>query len=104
MWALPVKRATLSLDVGSIQCRQQSCIFEIGTTCRSAVTAASSCCAACERGSSMRALPAAPLARPSTVSLVLVSPSTVICERQDIFAGKVRRQVWSRSMSSVLVS
>jgi len=47
--------------------------------CSSAVTAASSWAASSERGSTMGALPAAPLASPSTVSLVLVSPSTVIC-------------------------
>ena len=43
------------------------------------MTAASSCCASALAGSRMSALPAAPLARPITVSFVLVSPSTDIC-------------------------
>ncbi len=50
-------------------------------TCSSAVTAASSCAASGEPASAMGAPPAAPLARPITVSLVLVSPSTDICAR-----------------------
>ena len=47
------------------------------------MTAASSCAASGLSGSLMRAPPAAPLARPSTVSLVLVSPSTVIYRGQN---------------------
>jgi len=58
-------------------------------TCSSAVTAASSCAASGEPASAMGAPPAAPLARPITVSLVLVSPSTEIC------APAARRQRWA---------
>ena len=46
---------------------------------RRAVTAASSCWASGLAASEMRGAPEAPLARPITQSLVLVSPSTVIC-------------------------
>ena len=38
----------------------------------------------------MTAPPAAPLAKPSTVSLVLVSPSTVICKQ---WKGRVKYRV-----------
>ena len=44
------------------------------------MTAASSCCPSWEDASLMVLLPAAPLASPSSVSLVLVSPSTEICQ------------------------
>lgn len=52
------------------------------------MTAASSWAASGLAGSLMRAPPAAPLARPRTVSLVLVSPSTVICREWSRYDSK----------------
>ena len=48
------------------------------------MTAASNCSASGDAGSLMSAPPAAPLASPITVSLVLVSPSTDICRAQHL--------------------
>ena len=55
-----------------------------GPTCSKAVTASSSCLASGLARSVILALPAAPLARPMTVSFVLVSPSTEICSTPTI--------------------
>ncbi len=52
---------------------------EVVLTWSRAVTASSSCFASGLPKSVILALPAAPLARPITVSFVLVSPSTDIC-------------------------
>lgn len=51
-------------------------------TCSNAVSAACSCCASGLLALVMVGRPEAPLQSPMTVSLVLVSPSTVICKRQ----------------------
>ena len=56
-------------------------------TCSRAVTAFSSCLASRLDASLMSLLPACPLARPMTVSLVLVSPSTEICTQTDKQSG-----------------
>ena len=63
------------------------------------MTAASSWAASSERASQMTALPAAPDARPSTVSFVDVSPSTVIWG-----AGNPpeRSRLWTRAPHSAV--
>lgn len=60
--------------------------------CKRAVTASSSCLASGLPGSLMRVFPAAPLAKPMTVSLVLVSPSTEICPRHSHLIPKGKQQ------------
>lgn len=69
--------------------------------CKRAVTAASSCWASWLSGLLMVAPPAAPLARPSTVSLVLVSPSTVICGRHRIQFTRPHNQVHELSCTTL---
>ena len=71
--------ACLALQGLLMQCLNRR--YGAGLACRSAVTASSSCAASGLAGSRMSALPAAPLARPITVSFVLVSPSTEICTK-----------------------
>ena len=52
-----------------------------GIACKMAVVAASNCLASSESESEIVAPPESPLARPKTVSFVLVSPSTDICKQ-----------------------